>query len=336
MRTTLRPSLRVAAGTTLAVGVALGPALANEPVSLVLNWNPGGDHSPIYYALQEGWYADAGIDLEVASGSGSGMSSQQVGSGASDIGIAELGTAFVTRSQGGDLIAVMSIYANAPFVLYWRKSSGIDGPEDFAGRTLGNPPGDAARVMWPAFANAVGLEPDSMEFVNISAAAKVPTLAAGRVDIISDFYNGHDVKLREFGDDLGFLRWSDYGVNPYGNSFVVNSEFLAEHEDLVAAFVEVTQRAYATCVEDEAPCIDALMAGASGLERQAMEDQWKRVKELMADEFTTTVALGYLDADRVQETYDLVETYFAVDEPFDPKEAFTSDYLSRDILMPSQ
>ena len=54
------------------------------------------------------------------------------------------------------------------------------------------------------------------------------------------------------------------------------------------------------------------MAGASGLERQAMEDQWKRVKELMADEFTTTVALGYLDADRVQETYDLVETYFAV------------------------
>lgn len=329
-----RMSLALIAGTALSLSV--GASLANEPVSLVLNWNPGGDHSPIFYALQEGWYAEAGIDLEVASGSGSGMSAQQVGSGASDIGIAELGTAFVTRSQGGDLKAVMAIYANAPFVLYWRMSSGIDGPEDFAGRTLGNPPGDAARVMWPAFANAVGLDPDAMEFVNISAAAKVPTLAAGRVDIISDFYNGHDVKLRELGDDLGFLRWSDYGVNPYGNSFIVNGTFLAEHEDLVAAFVEVTQRAYATCVEDEGPCIDALMDNASGLERQAMEDQWRRVKELMADDFTTTVALGYLDAERVQETYDLVEAYFEVDEPFDPKEAFTSDFLSREILMTPQ
>ena len=110
-----RASFGLIAGTALAL--SFGPSLANEPVSLVLNWNPGGDHSPIFYALQEGWYADAGIDLEVASGSGSGMSSQQVGSGASDIGIAELGTAFVTRSQGGDLKAVMTIYANAPFVL---------------------------------------------------------------------------------------------------------------------------------------------------------------------------------------------------------------------------
>lgn len=329
-----RASFAVVAGAALALGTA--PALANEPVSLVLNWNPGGDHSPIFYALEQGWYAEAGIDLDVESGSGSGMSSQRVGTGANDIGIAELGTAFVTRSQGADLTAVMSIYANAPFVLYWKKSSGIEGPEDFAGRTLGNPPGDAARVMWPAFADAVGLEPDAVDFVNLSAAAKVPTLAADRVDIISDFYNGHDIKLREFGDDLGYLLWADYGVNPYGNSFIVNDDFLAGNEELVADFVEVTQRAYAACVEDEAPCIDALLAHASGLERQAMEDQWRRVKELMADEHTTSVALGYLDADRVQETYDLVETYFEVDEPFDPQQAFTSEYLSRDILMIEQ
>lgn len=334
MTVPMRVPLGVIVGAACALSI--GSAAANEPVALVLNWNAGGDHAPIFYALQEGWYAEAGIDLDVESGSGSGMSSQRVGSGANDIGIAELGTAFVARSQGADLTAVMSIYANAPFVLYWKKSSGIEGPDDFAGRTLGNPPGDAARVMWPAFANAVGLEPDAVEFVNISAAAKVPTLAADRVDIISDFYNGHDIKLREFGDDLGYLLWSEYGVNPYGNSFIVNDDFLADHEEVVAAFVAVTQRAYAACVEDETPCIDALMAGASGLEREAMENQWRRVKELMDDDFTTTVALGYLDAERVQETYDLVETYFEVDEPFDPQEAFTSRFLSRDILMTPQ
>ncbi|MDN2567600.1 ABC transporter substrate-binding protein [Aquibium sp. A9E412] len=308
-------------------------ATAAEDVDLILNWTPGADHAPIFYALEQGWYEEAGIDLTVESGKGSGLSSQTVGAGASDIGIAELGTAFVAKSKGAELTAVMTIYANAPFVLYWKKSNGIAGPQDFAGRTVGNPPGDAARVMWPAFAEAVGLEKDSVEFVNVSPAAKVPTLAADRVDVISDFYNGHDVKLKEFGDDLGFLRWSEHGINPYGNSFIVNDGFLAENPRLVADFVAVTQRAYAACVEDEAPCIDALMTNASGLDRQAMVDQWGRVKELMADDTTTSVALGAFDAARMQETYDLVDTYFEIETPFDPAQAYTNEHLDESIKM---
>ena len=34
-------------------------------LSLQLNWKAGGDHAPIYYALSQGWYADAGVELEV-------------------------------------------------------------------------------------------------------------------------------------------------------------------------------------------------------------------------------------------------------------------------------
>lgn len=331
--------MKISRTASVTAAILLGSALSSaaaEKVDLTLNWTPGADHSPIFYALDQGWYDDAGIDLEVQSGKGSGMSSQTVGAGASDIGIAELGTAFVAKSKGADLKAVMVIYANAPFVLYWKKSAGIDGPEDFPGHTLGNPPGDAARVMWPAFAEAVEIKPDSVDFVNISPAAKVPSLAADRVDIISDFYNGHDVKLNKFGDDLGFLRWSEYGINPYGNSFIVNTDFLDNNQQVVADFVEVTQRAYAACVENAAPCIDALMNHASGLDRQAMVDQWGRVKELMSDQYTTSVALGYFDDGRIQKTYDLVEKYFTIDNPFDPSKAYTNEFLDENIKMTSQ
>lgn len=311
-------------------------AFAAEDVSIILNWTPGADHAPIYYALSQGWYSDAGIDLSVETGKGSAMSAQSVGVGATPIGIAELGTAFVVKSQGADLVAVMSLYANTPFTFYWKKSTGIEGPKDFPGHTIGNPPADAARVMWPAFANAAGIPVDSVEFVNVAPQAKVPTMAADRVDIISDFYNGHDLKLNEFGDDLGFVRWSELGLNPYGNAFIVNGEYLEANRDTVAAFVEVTQRAYAACVENPDPCIDALVTSASGLSREQMSDQWGRVKELMADEHTTSVALGYLDGDQVAQTYELVDTYFDIQEPFDPAEAFTSEFLSKDIKMTPQ
>lgn len=313
-----------------------GPALAREKVNLVLNWVPGADHAPIFYALEQGRYEKAGIDLSVESGKGSAMSAQAVGAGASPIGISEMGTAFVANSKGANLVAVMAIYANSPFVLYWKKSSGIGGPKDFTGRTLGNPPGDAARVMWPAFAKAAGLTDGAVSFVNLAPQAKMPTLVAGRVDIISDFYNGHDVKLRELGNDLGFIRWSEVGINPYGNSFVVNRDYLAKKPEVVRNFVQVTQRAYADCVANQAPCIAALLKRASGLEERAMNDQWGRVKELMADPYTTRTALGGFDKGRIAATYDLVKTYFTIEKAFDPQTAYTNEFLSTDVKMRAQ
>uniref|UniRef100_UPI001953D152 hypothetical protein n=1 Tax=Enterobacter hormaechei TaxID=158836 RepID=UPI001953D152 len=63
--------------------------------------------------------------------------------------------------------------------------------------------------------------------VNVSPQAKIQALRGKTIDITSDFYNEHDLKLREFGADLGFLAWRDIGLNPYGKSVIVNHDFLA-------------------------------------------------------------------------------------------------------------
>ena len=325
--------LSVAAGIVMACGA--GPAGAQETVTLVLNWTPTADHAPYYYALQEGWYAEKGLELSIEVGRGSALSAQQVGVGASEFGVADLATAMVARGKGADLVAVMSVYANTPQGFYWLKSSGIEGPEDFSGNRIGNPPGDASRVMWPAFAQAAGLEPDSVSFVNIAPPAKMPSLKSGAVEIISDFYNEHDLKLREFGDDLGYAAWSDLGLNPYGNSIVVNGDFLAENEAAVASFVEVSQRAFAACVDDVEPCLEALMAGASGLDLETQRNQWERIKLLMTDDFTTTEALGWIDEARLADDYELVSAYIGIDEPFEIGTMFTTRFLDQNVKMTS-
>lgn len=329
--------MRKAAGLVVAVVTAgfllLGAAAANEKLTLALNWVPTADHSPYYYALQQGWYAKAGIDLAIESGKGSGITAQRVGAGTADLGIADLATALVTRSKGADLVAVMNIYANSPQGFYWLKSSGMAGPKDFPGRKIGNPPGDAARVMWPAFAKAVGIAPDSVTWVNIAPQAKIPSLKSHAVDIISDFYNEHDLKLREFGEDLGFLAWRDIGVNPYGNSVIVNGDFLGRRRAVVGRFVAVSQRAFAACVAAVDPCLKALFAEVSGLDERVQHDQWNRIKELMRDPYTTTVALGWFDAKRMQSDYDLVKTYFGLEKPFNIEDAYTDAFLDTLIKM---
>src|SRR3546814_12003823 len=89
-----------------------------------------------------------------------------------------MATALVGKSKGADIVAVMAVYANSPQGFYWLKSSGIKGPADFPGKKLGNPPGDASRVMWPAFAKLVGIPADSVTSVTIAPPAKLASLTS--------------------------------------------------------------------------------------------------------------------------------------------------------------
>ena len=94
MRREVLKSLRFAA-LLLALAAPITPAQAGQSVSLILNWTPAADHSPFYYAKSQGWYANAGIDLSIEVGKGSGVSSLKVGSGGAPFGIA-----LVRRGQG--------------------------------------------------------------------------------------------------------------------------------------------------------------------------------------------------------------------------------------------
>lgn len=311
-------------------------AAAAEKITLLLNWYPTADHSPYYFAKAQGLYSKAGLDVVIETGKGSGVAAQRIGAGNVELGIADMATALVARSKGANLVAVMAVYANSPQGFYWLKSSGIKGPKDFPGHKIGNPPGDAARVMWPAFAKAVGIDASSVTYVNIAPTAKIASLKSHAVDIISDFYNEHDLKVTEFGADLRFLPWRDVGINPYGNSVLVNGEFLAAHKDTIKTFVAVTQRAFAACVKDQEPCLDALFADVSGLDRTTQRNQWQRIKELMRDKTTTSVALGWFDAQRMAADYDLVKTYIGMDKPFDVKAAYTNEFLEQSIKMAPQ
>lgn len=324
--------------SAVAVAAWLWPAgaTAADKVSIdfVLNWIAGGDHAPYYYAQQEGWYEAAGLDLNIEQGKGSSMAAQRTGIGETQIGLADLGTALVARGKGADFVAVMNIYANSPYGMYWLKSSGIKDVKDFAGKKVGNPPWDAARAMWPALAKVVGMEPKSVKWVNVQPNAKLAGLKSGAIDVTTSFYNIHHIFQRELGDDMGFFAWKEYGINPYGNSIIVNGAFLAEHADAVKTFVSVTQRAFATCVTTPDPCIDALVSANTGLKKDNEMQNWGLVVELMTDETSQTKGLGYFDEARLKSDYELVDTYFDLEQPFDVLEAVTNAYIDTAITLP--
>jgi NitT/TauT family transport system substrate-binding protein len=325
----MRRLLVAAAAAVLAV-----PAFAAEQkLDFILNWVPGGDHAPYYYAKKMGWYQKDGIDLNLEPGKGSALSTQRVGAGANPIGLADMAGVLVAKGKGADAVAVFNVYANSPQGMYWLKSSGINGIKDFPGKKIGNPAGDAARVMWPALAKANGIDPNSVTWVNIDPNAKLAALKAHTIDITTSFYNLHHVFKRELGDDMGFLAWRDAGLNTYGNSVIVNGEYLKKHRDTIAKFVKVTQRAFAACVKDPKPCVQALIDANGALNFDNELANWKLVEVLMSDKISQTVALGWHDDARMQHDYDLVREYVGIDKPFDVKTVYTNAFLDKSIKM---
>jgi NitT/TauT family transport system substrate-binding protein len=323
----------LATAATLAAGAAQAQAPAQTKVDFILNWVPGGDHAPYYFAKKQGWYAKEGIDLNLEPGRGSALATQKVGAGANPIGLADMGGVLVAKGKGADLVAVYNVYANSPQGLYWLKSSGIRSVKDLVGKKIGNPAADGARTMWPALAKANGIDPKSVTWVNIDANAKLSALKAKSIDATTSFYNIHHIFQAELGEDMGFLAWRDAGLNPYGNSIVVNADFLAKNRPLVDRFVKVTQRAFAACVAQPNPCVQALVEANGALKFDNELTNWKLVEVLMSDKFSREVALGIHDDARMAADYELVREYIGLDKTFDVKSTYTNEFLDRSVKM---
>lgn len=315
------------------LAVAAAPAAAQQKLDFILNWVPGGDHAPYYYAKKLGWYAKEGIDLNLEPGKGSALAVQKVGAGANPIGLADMGNVLLGKAKGADSVAVYNVYANSPQGLYWLKSSGIKGIKDFPGKKIGNPAADGARPMWPALAKANGIDPKSVTWVNIDANSKLSALKARSIDITTSFYNIHHIFQRELGDDMGFVAWREIGLNPYGNSVIVNAAFLAKNRPLIDKFVKVTQRAFTTCVKEPKPCVEALVEANGALKYDNELQNWKLVEVLMSDKFAREVALGIHDDGRMKADYELVRDYIGLEKPFDVKTTYTNEFLDRSIRM---
>ena len=317
-----------------AMAFAAFPAAAQQKLDFILNWVPGGDHAPYYYAKKLGWYAKEGIDLNLEPGKGSALATQKVGAGANPVGLADMGGVLVAKGKGADTVAVFNVYANSPQGMYWLKSSGIKGIKDFPGKKIGNPAADGARTMWPALAKANGIDPKSVTWVNIDANAKLSALKSKAIDVTTSFYNIHHIFQRELGADMGFLAWREVGLNPYGNSVIVNAEFLAKNKPVIDKFVKVTQRAFAACVKDLKPCVQALIDANGALSYDNEMVNWQLVEVLMSDKTSREVALGIHDDARMKADYELVRDYVGIDKPFDVRTTYTNEFLDRSVKMP--
>jgi NitT/TauT family transport system substrate-binding protein len=240
----------------LAAGMFVAaPAVANDAVSLRLNWQLVGFHAPFYYGLAKGYYRDEKIELTINEGHGGAATAQSLGAGSDTFGISDGGSVMVAVSKGVPIRTVMSIMNGGLFAVVSRKDAGIVSGKDLAGKTIAVSTGDAPTQTFPAVLKAAHLNPSDVKLVNVDPASKVITVVQKRADALLGSIDTQNFIMESMGVPAATLSYDDLGVKLVGLGVIANEITIAKNPDLIRRFVRATRRAFDDALKNPDPVI---------------------------------------------------------------------------------
>jgi len=303
-----------------------GLSAETTKINFLLNWTISGDHAPYYVAMDKGWFKEEGLDVNVMIGQGSGFSVQMVDAGKAQIGISDAPVPIEARAKGARIKIVGIIFDKHPNCMFFWKDSGIKVPQDIKGKTVAVPASDGHKVMWPAFAKMIGLEPDDVKFINIDPTAKPAALGTRKADVVFELYTGKPFMEKAVpADQLGYILWADYGFNAYAHSYIANEDFMKNNPEALRKFLKVSYRAWQYTLNNIPEAI-TILSKYHPINRDDFVANLTAVKEFFKTDRYKNYGIGYIDAARMQDTIDIVKEK-GVQMNTDPKYYYTSEFL---------
>jgi putative hydroxymethylpyrimidine transport system substrate-binding protein len=290
---------------------------APERATLVLDFQPNAVHSGIYASLREGFYKDAGVDLNVQQPSASTDAPKLLEAGRVQFAILDIHDLAIARERGFDLVGVMPIVQRPLASVIAGDRAAIHRPRDLEGDTVGVTGLPSDDAVLDSVVAADGGDPAKVDRVTIGFNA-VAALAAGRVDAATAFWNAEGVTLQREGVETRTFRVDDYGAPRYPELVLVTTaKTLEEDIDLVEEVVDATTRGYSLAADDPERALDDLLASDSSLDRA---DQAAELRALdAADAFRDP---GEFDRAVLAEWSTWEVEHGIVEQPPDPERTF--------------
>ncbi|MFI5028749.1 MAG: ABC transporter substrate-binding protein [Solirubrobacterales bacterium] len=240
---------------------------APSGATLVLDFTPNAAHSGIYAAQREGFYRDAGVDLTIREPGESTDAPKLLAAGRTDFAILDIHDLGIARERGLDLVGLMPIVQRPLASVIARRDGPVRRPRDLEGHQVGvsGLPSDEAVV--DSEVRADGGNPGRVRQVTIGFNA-VSSLAAGKVDAATGFWNAEGVELRRTGVPVRIFKVDEYGAPPYPELVLATSRKTIERSPkLVEAMIAASTRGYAFAFHHPQRALDDLVDSVSGLDR---------------------------------------------------------------------
>ena len=326
------PSVVPAAIAGLMFCVLASSGSAQTPnVKLMLDFSIQGQQSPFVLAAEGGYFARAGVNVEVDRGYGSADAITKVAARAYDMAFADIGALiqFNGKQTGGQVISVFQVYEVATMLILSLKKSNITKPSDLAGKQLASPPGASSRVMFPLFAAATGLDPSSVSWIDVTPQLRETLLVQGRTDaittLVTDLAGLERLGITE--NDVAIMRFSDFGVALYGHCILTTAEFAAKNPETVKKVLKGIAEALRAAIADPSLSIAAIKKREPLIDEKVERARLELViKHAIVTDRVRREGLSAVDPDRMKQTIEMVAKTFNF-PPLDVATIYRPDYL---------
>ncbi|WP_202909499.1 ABC transporter substrate-binding protein [Alkalilacustris brevis] len=123
-------------GLALASTMLAGTAWADD-VTLQLKWVTQAQFAGYYVALENGYFDDEGLNVTIRPGGPDIAPPQVIAGGGADVIVEWMPAALAAREAGLPLVNIAQPFKSSGMMLTCLRDTGVTGPEDFPGRTLG-------------------------------------------------------------------------------------------------------------------------------------------------------------------------------------------------------
>jgi putative hydroxymethylpyrimidine transport system substrate-binding protein len=257
----------------LALTLTAFPAMAQDKVTLMLDWFVNPDHGPIIIAQEKGFFTEAGLEVEVIAPADPADPPKMVAAGQADLAISYQPQLHLQRHEGLPLRRVGTLVATPLNCLLVLADGPIQTPADLEGRKVGFSVGGVEEAMLGQILGNHGLAPEDVEMVNVNWSLS-PSLMSGQVDAVIGAFRNFELNQMDIEGVPGRCFFvEEEGLPPYDELiYVANADSM--DRDMIRRFLKATEKAVQYIVNHPEESWEVFAASAPELSDELNRRAW--------------------------------------------------------------
>ena len=228
----------ILATALLLLALPAASARAAEDITLELKWKHQFQFAGYYAAIDQGYYADAGLNVTLLEADFDHEIGDRVLSGEAQFGI---GTSelILARAAGKPFVSLAPIFQHSPYIFLFPSDSGITNVHHLKGKRIMYEP-HATEML--AYLQKEGIKP--WEVTLEETTFDLSLLTSGQVDASASYITDQPFELDQLGFEYDYFQPTLGGIDFYGDTLFTTERFLDENPQVVKDFLAATRQGW--------------------------------------------------------------------------------------------